>query len=40
MKKFLSIDRTPPALERSTSAASKPKSELPTDLQMGSIPPT
>ena len=38
MKKFLGIDTTPPSLERSISAASKLKSELPTDLQMESIP--
>ena len=37
MKNFLGID-TPPVLERSISAASKLKSELPTDLQMDSIP--
>ena len=39
MKKFLGIDRTPPALERLLSPASKLKSELPTDLQMESISP-
>ena len=39
MKKFLGTDRTPPALEGSLSAASKLKSELPTDLEMESIPP-
>ena len=38
MKNFLGIDTTPPSLERSVSAASKLKSELPTDLQMESIP--
>ena len=38
MKTFLGIDRTPPPLERSVSPASKLKSELPTDLQMESIP--
>ena len=38
MKKFLGVDRTPPAIERSLSAASKLKSELPIDLEMGSIP--
>ena len=38
MKNFLCIDRTPPALKRSISAASKFKSELPTDLQMESKP--
>ena len=38
MKIFLGIDRTPPALERSLSAASKLKAELPTDLETESIP--
>ena len=38
MKTFLGIDRTPPALERSFRAATKLKSELPTDLEMESIP--
>ena len=38
MKKLLDIDRAPPSLERSLSAASKLKSDLPTDLQMESIP--
>ena len=38
MKTFLGIDRTPSALERSLSAASKLKSELPTYLEMESIP--
>ena len=37
MKKFLGIDRMPPLLERSLSAASKLKSELPTDLEIESI---
>ena len=37
MKNFLGIDTTPPLLERSISAATKLKSELPTDLQMESI---
>ena len=36
MKSVLSLDKTPSALERSISAASK--LELPTDLQMESIP--
>ena len=36
MKSVLSLDETPSALERSISAASK--LELPTDLQMESIP--
>ena len=39
MKKFLGINRTPPALERLLSPASKLKSELPTDLEMESITP-
>ena len=39
MKKiFIGIDTTPPSLERSLKAASKLKGELPTDLQMESIP--
>ena len=38
MKIFLGIDKTPPVLERSLKAATKLKSELPTDLQMESIP--
>ena len=38
MKSVLSLDETPSALERSISAGSKIKSELPTDLQMESIP--
>ena len=37
MKSVLSLDETPPSLERSISAASKLKSELPMDLQMESI---
>ena len=37
VKNFLGID-TPPVLERSIRAASKLKSELPTDLQVDSIP--
>ena len=37
MKKFLGVD-TPPVLERFVKAATKLKSELPTDLQMESIP--
>ena len=37
MKNFLGIHRAPPALERVLGAASKPKSELPTDLEMESI---
>ena len=39
MKKFLGIDKTPPALERFLRAAIKLKSALPTDLEMESIPP-
>ena len=38
MKKVLGVDRTLPAIERSLSAASKLKSELSIDLEMGSIP--
>ena len=38
MKHFLGIDRKPPSLERSIKAAGKLKSDLPTDLQMESIP--
>ena len=38
MKYFLGIERTPRALEISLSAVSKLKSELPTDLEMESIP--
>ena len=38
MKNFLGLDETPPSLERSLKAASKLKGELPTDLQMESIP--
>ena len=38
MKNVLSLDETPSALERSVKAASKLKSELPTDLQMEIIP--
>ena len=38
MKKLLDIDRALPSLERSLSAASKLKSDLPTDLEMKSIP--
>ena len=37
MKSFLSLDETPSALESSVKAATKLKSELPTDLQMESI---
>ena len=38
MKSFLGIDRTAPALERSFKAAAKLTAELPTDLEMESIP--
>ena len=38
IKSVLSLDKTPPSLERLISAASKLKAELPTDLQMESIP--
>ena len=38
MKIFLVIEITPPSLERSISVATKLKPELPTDLQMESIP--
>ena len=38
MKIFLGIDRAYPALERSLSAATKLKAELPTYLEMESEP--
>ena len=38
IKSVLSLEKTPPSLERLISAASKLKAELPTDLQMESIP--
>ena len=38
IKIFLGVDKTRPALERSVKAASKFKRELPTDLEMESIP--
>ena len=38
MKIVLGIDRTPPSLERSFKTANKLKAELPTDLEMESIP--
>ena len=38
MKSVLSLDETLSALERSVKAASKLKSQLPTDLEMESIP--
>ena len=39
MKNILGIDKTPPALERSLKAATKLKCDLPTYLEMESIPP-
>ena len=38
MENFLGIKTTLPSLERSISAATKLEAELPTDLQMESIP--
>ena len=38
MKSILRLDKAPPSLGRSISAASKLKTELPTDLQMETIP--
>ena len=38
MKSALSLDETPSALERSFKAATKFRRELPTDIEMGSIP--
>ena len=38
MKKFLGIDKIPPALEKSFKAATKLIRELPTDLEMDIIP--
>ena len=38
MKIFLGVDKTPPAIERSFKAATKLKSELPTYIEMESIP--
>ena len=38
MENFLGIETTLPSLERSISAATKLEAELPTDLQMESIP--
>ena len=38
MKNFLGVNKTPPALERSFKAATKLNRELPTDLEMESIP--
>ena len=39
IKTFLGLDKTLPELERSFKAATKLKGELPTDLEMESIPP-
>ena len=38
MKNVLGVDKTPPALERSFKAATKLNREIPTDLEMESIP--
>ena len=38
MKNLLGLDQMPPALERSVKAATKLRLDLPTDLQMKSIP--
>ena len=38
MKSVLSLDETPSALERSFKAATKLRHELPTDIEMESIP--
>ena len=38
MKSVLSLDQTPSALERSFKAATKLRHELPTDIEMESIP--
>ena len=38
MKKFLGVHKTPPSLEKSFKAATKLSRELPTDLEMESIP--
>ena len=38
MKSVLSLDKTPSVLERSLKAATKLRRELPTDLQIESIP--
>ena len=37
MKKFLGVDKTPPALERYFNAATKLNRELPTNLEMRGI---
>ena len=38
MKNFLGLDETPPVLERSIKAVTKLRRDLPTDLQMETIP--
>ena len=38
MKSVLSLDETPPKLQRSFKAATKLKAGLPTDLEMESLP--
>ena len=38
MEDALSLDQTPNALDRSFKAATKLKADLPTDLEMESIP--
>ena len=38
MKSVLSLDETPSSLERSVKAATKLSRDLPTDLEMESIP--
>ena len=38
MKNFLGFDKTPPALERSFKPATRIKAELPTNIEMESIP--
>ena len=38
MKNFLDIDETPPSLEKSFKAATKLRYELPTNIEMESIP--
>ena len=39
IKKFLEIDKAPPKLEKSTEAAPRFSRELPTHIEMESIPP-
>ena len=39
MKKILGVTKTPPALETSFNTATKLKGELPTDIEIESIPP-